>query len=103
VSEGYTSRTVQLKVRQFVSQDGDRLERSWVHNGVKKSVPIPPYAIVDLESAQKAYGDYINGGIVERFSNVMRRRESLLWKTYMLAWRTAQDTSVPEDEGCCSC
>jgi hypothetical protein len=98
VSEGYTSRSVQLKVRQFVPQEGDRLERSWVFNGAKKSVPIPPYAIVDLEAAQKAYGDYINGGIVECFSNIVRRRESLLWRTYMLAWRTAQDPTVSEEE-----
>jgi hypothetical protein len=98
VSEGYTSRYVELRVRLFVPQEGDKLERTWFFNGVKKSVPIPPYAIVDLDAAQQAYTEYINRGIVECFNSVFKSRNSLLWKTYQFAWRYAQDQAVPEDE-----
>jgi hypothetical protein len=98
VSEGYTSRSVELRVRKFVPQEGDKLDRSWVHEGVRKSVPIPPYAIVDLEAAQKAYLEYINRGIVECFNKVLGSKDNLLWRTYNLAWNCAQDPAVPQDE-----
>jgi hypothetical protein len=98
VSEGYTSQFVKLRVRRFVPQDGDKLERSWVYNGERKSVRIPPYAIVDLEAAQAEYSDYIERGIAECFSSVIRSKDSLLWKTYSLAWRTAQDPDVSDEE-----
>jgi hypothetical protein len=98
VSEGYTKRAVELRVRRFVPQAGDRLERSWVHNGVKKSVPIPPYAIVDLDEAQRAYETYINDGMAECFSSVLGPKDSLVWRTYYVAWRMAQDPKVPPNE-----
>jgi hypothetical protein len=98
VSEGFTSRSVELRVRQFVPQEGDKLERTWVFNGIKKSVPIPPYAIVDLDAAQKSYTEYINRGVVECVNKVMKSRDGLLRRTYGLAWSHAQNPAVPEDE-----
>ncbi|PKS06558.1 hypothetical protein jhhlp_007306 [Lomentospora prolificans] len=98
VSEGYTGRPVELRVRKFIPQDGDKLERSWVANGAKKSVTIPPYAIVDLEAARNAYSEHIDRGIVDCFSAIVKPRNTLLWKTYVLAWKMAQDTQVSKDE-----
>src|SRR5687768_4664569 len=60
ISEGYTTKPVRLRVRRFVPQIGDKLHRTWVHDGHKKSVPIPPYAIIDLDEAQQAYHEHIN-------------------------------------------
>lgn len=98
VSEGYTSRAVELRVRRFITQDGDKLERSWVANGVKKSVAIPPYAIVDLEAARKAYAEHIDRGILECFKAVLKPQHDLLWKTYALAWKMSQDRNASNDE-----
>jgi hypothetical protein len=98
VSEGYTSRSVELRVRRFVPQDGDKLDRSWVVNGEKRSVPIPPYAIVDLDAARKAYSEHIDRGIMECFKTVLEPHDNLLWKTYALAWRMCQDQDLPRDE-----
>lgn len=98
VSEGYTSRPVELRVRRFVPQDGDKLDRSWVVNGVKKSVAIPPYAIVDLDAARKAYAEHIERGIVECFKAVLRPGDGLLWRTYAMAWKMSQDPTVSNDE-----
>lgn len=98
VSEGYTNRAVELRVRRFIPQDGDKLERSWVVNGVKKSVAIPPYAIVDLEAARKAYAEHIDRGILECFNAVLKPHHDLLWKTYALAWKMSQDRNASNDE-----
>ncbi|SPN96749.1 uncharacterized protein DNG_00269 [Cephalotrichum gorgonifer] len=98
VSEGYTGRSVELRVRQFVPQDGDKLERSWVVNGVKKSVAIPPYAIVDLEAARKSYAEHIDRGIVECLTAVVKPNDDLLWKTYRVAWKMSQDPAATNDE-----
>lgn len=98
VSEGYTRTPVELRVRQFCPQEGDKLTRSWVSNGSKKSVDIPPYAIVDLEAARKAYSEHIDHGIVDSFSAVVKSRNDLIWKTYDMAFKMARDTSVSRDE-----
>lgn len=98
VSEGYTRRPVELRVRRFIPQEGDKLERSWVVNGVRRSVSIPPYAIVDLEAARKAYSEHIDRGITECLEAIVKSRRSLLWKTYDLAWQMAQDEKVSKDE-----
>lgn len=98
VSEGYTGRPVELRVRRFIPQDGDRLDRSWVVNGVKKSVAIPPYAIVDLDAAKSAYAKHIERGIGECFQAVLKPDDGLLWRTYFMAWRMSQDRTVSDDE-----
>ncbi|OLN94317.1 hypothetical protein CCHL11_02948 [Colletotrichum chlorophyti] len=103
VWEGYTDNmSVQLHVREFVPQQGDKLERSWVANGVKKSVPIPPFAITDLDEAQTAYQNYIKRGVVECFNSVVKSvmgaRDHLLFATYRKAWELSQDPRTAQDE-----
>lgn len=97
VSDGLTSRPVELRVRQFVPQEGDRLERSWMANGMKKTVKIPPYAIVDLDGARTAYDGYIKGGLVECCKRVLGPQDDLLWKTYAMAFEMLRNNSLPED------
>ncbi|KAF4774829.1 hypothetical protein HER10_EVM0003810 [Colletotrichum scovillei] len=103
--EGYTpsSMWVQLSVREFVPQPGDKLERTWVtEEGEKKSVAIPTYAITNLDDAQTAYEDYIKRGVVECFNSVVESvmgvRDRLLFETYLKAWKLSQDPSTAQDE-----
>jgi hypothetical protein len=100
VSEGYNRQTVDLRVRRFVPQDGDALERTWVYEGRTRKVGIPPYAIVNLEEAKHAYDDYIsnNGGIKECCTNLFSNKEKMLLGTYLLAIKTAQDPETPPKE-----
>lgn len=97
VSDGLTGRPVELRVRQFVPQEGDRLERSWMSNGMKKTVKIPPYAIVDLDGARTAYDGYIKGGLVECCKRVLGPQDDLLWKTYAMAFEMLRNNSLPDD------
>ncbi|TDZ60799.1 Satratoxin biosynthesis SC3 cluster transcription factor SAT20 [Colletotrichum trifolii] len=104
VADGYAPGiSIQLHVRQFIPQKGDKLERSWVtRDGVKKSVPIPPYAITDLEEAQSAYQEYIKKGVLEYFNTIIEgvigARNSLLYETYSKAWEVSQDPRTPPEE-----
>lgn len=98
VTEGYTGRSVGLRVRRFQPQEGDRLDRSWVSGGVKKSVKIPPFAIVDMESTKTAFDDYIKDGLIDCCKRLLGPREKLLWQTYALAIKLMGHDSTHESE-----
>lgn len=99
VSEGYTANSVELRVREFVPQEGDRLQRSWVtETGETRCVEIPPYALVDLDKARTAYSEYIKTGLVECCKKILGPREKLLWQTYGMALRLATDPKSSPQE-----
>ncbi len=99
VTEGYTDTSVQLVVREFVPQEGDRLERSWVSSdGRTRSVRIPPYAIVDPRAARVAYEAYIRKGLAECFKKLLGPGEKLLWRTYSMALKLQRDRTMPLKE-----
>lgn len=99
VTEGYTGKSVRLRVRQFQPQEGDKLKRSWVSpNGKKNEIEIPPYAIVDMEEAKAAFNRYIKLGLLDCCNHLLGSRDQLLWRTYTLAMKTAMDPSTPPSE-----
>lgn len=97
VSDGLTGKPVELRVRQFIPQEGDRLERSWMANGIKKTVKIPPFAIVDLDGARAAYDGYIKDGLVECCKRILGSTDELLWKTYAMAFDMLRSNSLSAD------
>ncbi|KAJ8124841.1 hypothetical protein O1611_g8800 [Lasiodiplodia mahajangana] len=98
VTEGYTEYAVELRVRQFVPQEGDSLERSWVHEGVRKKVVIPAYAIVNLEEAKGAYSSYISKSLPECCRKILGDKDKLLVATYWTALKATRDPSTDEKE-----
>lgn len=98
VTEGYTGHFIELRVRQFQPQKGDKLERSWFSNGERKSVPIPAFAIVDLEAAKGAFDTYIKRGLAECCKRLLGSKEKLLWRTYALGMKLMQVTSTDDKE-----
>lgn len=98
VSEGYTRGPVQLRVRRFIPQEGDALERSWVHDGRRRSVLVPPYAIVNLEEAKSTYTDHINEGLRECCRRIVSSKDKLIGGTYGLALRVMlAETTDPKE------
>jgi hypothetical protein len=97
VTEGYTNRSIHLQVRRFQPQDGDKLDRSWVSGGVKKSVTIPPFAIVDMESAKSAFDQHIKEGLWACCKQLLGPAK-LLWQTYALAIKLMTHPSTNESE-----
>ncbi|KAI1814466.1 hypothetical protein GGS20DRAFT_576820 [Poronia punctata] len=98
VTEGYTEYPVELRVREFVPQEGDSLHRSWVHEGEKKKVLIPAYAIVNLEEAKGAYSTYISRSLPECCKSVLSGKDKLLVGTYWAALKAVRDPACDEKE-----
>ncbi|KHO00008.1 uncharacterized protein MAM_01931 [Metarhizium album ARSEF 1941] len=97
ISTGYSTKSIELRVRKFVPQEGDKLERTWDFEGKKRSVKIPPYALMDLDDGKSAYMSYIRDAMGDTLQHVAQRSSGLLKKTYIQAFRMYQDPSMPED------
>ncbi len=98
MTEGYTNQPIELRVRQFVPQEGDSLTRTWVYEGEKKAVNIPPYAIVNLEEAKVAYDDYLKRNVFECCQALLSQKEKILLGTYLAAMKHAADPRTPQKE-----
>jgi hypothetical protein len=94
-TEGFTSASLELEVREFVPQKGDELERHWyIPGGIRKSVKVPCYAIADINTAQKAYADYINRSGAEFIKGCLENKDELLKRTYSAAFVAANDLNT---------
>ena len=80
-----------IEVRKFEPVEGDMLYRSWVVEGVKRKVWIPPYAIVDLEKAKQDFEDYTKRETDQFLKNAIDYKASLLRATYSIAVETLRD------------
>ncbi|KAH8717224.1 Satratoxin biosynthesis SC3 cluster transcription factor SAT20 [Beauveria bassiana] len=101
ISEGYSDSVVELQVRQFVPMEGDKLDRTWDYNGEKKSVRIPPFALIDTQKARKAFARHIDASVDDTLKNVIKTVEGTLGKwmrvTYLEAFRLAQRSDTPPE------
>ncbi|KKA31138.1 hypothetical protein TD95_000576 [Thielaviopsis punctulata] len=93
ISGGYTRAGVPVKVRKFKPVVGDKVVRTWVSNGVKKSVDIPTWAICDIKDAEAQYDRYLARGVAECLDTVLQERDPLLRETYHIAFSILQDKS----------
>lgn len=90
---------MQLEVRRFIPQEGDKLERSWIApSGERKRVEIPPYAICNTKAAKDQYIHYIDTAMVECFNSILGPADDLLMRTYRLALARHANLSVSEKE-----
>jgi hypothetical protein len=76
---------MKFHVKEFVPQTGDKLERSWVHQGTRQSVPIPPFALARLEDAKQAYEQHITATESGALKRVLGLSSPLLRETYEFA------------------
>lgn len=97
VAEGYSDEVLKLRVQEFIPQDGDKLERSWHHDGVAKSVKIPPFALVDLEDGKAAYMKHIHNSMNQAFGKILGRPGGLIYKTYQQTLQHCKNRSTPMD------
>ncbi|KAL2270893.1 hypothetical protein VTJ83DRAFT_264 [Remersonia thermophila] len=99
VTEGYTGQSVELQVRRFRPQDGDKLKRSWVSkDGRRHEVDIPAFAIVNLDEAKAKFDHYIKDGLINCCQNFLGPQRGLLWQTYNAAIKLAKNPSTAPSE-----
>jgi hypothetical protein len=97
VSEGYSKQVLELKVRQFVPQEGDKLERTWDDNGTKRSVMIPPYALMNMDEVKVAYERYIRDSMIDAMPKFIGPPGELISMTYRYAWQMCKSPSTPSE------
>ncbi|POR31222.1 Uncharacterized protein TPAR_08564 [Tolypocladium paradoxum] len=97
VSAGYSPRCIELQVRRFIPQDGDKLVRTWDYRGMRKSVAIPPYALIDLDAAKSMYTMHIQDIMTDTIQKSLDRPQGLLCKTYLRAVRLMRHPSTSMD------
>lgn len=97
VSAGYSPRCIELQVRRFIPQDGDKLVRTWDYQGMRKSVAIPPYALIDLDAAKSTYSMHIQDIMTDTIQKSLDRPQGLLCKTYLRAVRLMRHPSTSMD------
>ncbi|PFH56145.1 hypothetical protein XA68_17007 [Ophiocordyceps unilateralis] len=97
VSAGFSTKCIELQVRKFIPQDGDKLARTWDHNGTKKSVEIPPYALINYEVTKLTYSAHIQDIMTDTIRHVLDTSGGLLDRTYFQAVQVMRDPSTPPD------
>lgn len=98
ISEGFSNTYMLFEVREFVPQKGDKLERSWVHQGSRRSVPVPPFALTKLESAKEAYRRHMRATESGAVNEVVGRSSSLMRRTYEFADAMRSDPRLGQPE-----
>ncbi|PHH81697.1 hypothetical protein CDD83_3505 [Cordyceps sp. RAO-2017] len=97
VSAGYSMRCIELQVRKFIPQDGDKLVRTWDFQGTRRSVAIPPYALIDLEETKSTYSAHIQDIMTDTIQHVLERPDGLLCETYFRAVQLMSSPSTSVD------
>lgn len=97
VSEGYSDHAVELQVRQFVPIAGDKLERTWSYEGEKKAVSIPPFALIDMDKARKAFAQHVDNSIVDTLKKKAAPEMRMIYATYLAAHRLAQQKDLDSE------
>ncbi|VUC34450.1 unnamed protein product [Clonostachys rosea] len=96
IGEGFSDATLEVVVRRFIPQEGDKLDRSWYHNGEKKSVAIPPFALVELETVKASYLGHIHGSMNQAFAKICGRR-GLIYRTYQQSLHLCKVGNLPRE------
>ncbi|CAH0026566.1 unnamed protein product [Clonostachys rhizophaga] len=96
ISEGFSDETLDVVVKEFIPIEGDKLERSWYHNGEKKTVSIPPFALVELETVKAAYLRHIHRSMNQAFAKILGRR-GLIYRTYQQSVKLCKKQQIPNE------
>lgn len=73
------------------------MARTWDHNGIRKSISIPPYALVNLETTKATYATHIQATMMETIQKVLGRIDGLLPVTYLRAVQLMRHPSISAD------
>ena len=83
-----------LRVREFIPQEGDSLARTWKTNGVRKYYYCAPYAIVNMEQTGIELMRFVDKNIETSIQYYIDDTHKLFWPTYAMACRQSQFAEV---------
>ncbi|PHH64553.1 hypothetical protein CDD81_4332 [Ophiocordyceps australis] len=97
VSAGALPRWIELRVREFIPRDGDKLCRTWDYKGTQKSVVVPPFALVDFTAAKMAYSEHIQDIMNDAIPSLAQASDGLLADTYTRAVELMDAATTPPE------
>ncbi|RSL96381.1 hypothetical protein CEP52_011519 [Fusarium oligoseptatum] len=89
-----------IKVREFIPLPGDCLDETWVKDGETIVHPLPPYAIANMKEAADAIALMVER---EAWNYLWKsvgslEEDSLIWETYLAAFRRANTAPSQEEQ-----
>jgi hypothetical protein len=94
VTQDRGSSAFKLHVKEFIPMEGDRLQKDWMHNGVRKVRKLPPYAIADIRAATKEIQNFVDNNAASYIEDDLDESDKLIWNTYSMAFRCARFTQA---------
>lgn len=74
--------------------EGDRLQKDWVHNGIRKFRILPPYAIADIKAATKEIENFVDNNAASYIEDDLDESDRLIWNTFSMAFRCTHFAQV---------
>ena len=94
VTQGFSRVRERIEVREFIPVEGDSLEEVWNSGGVLKRHKCPNYAVANVEKAGQDLRQFIDDNVVEYIIGAVGQSDTLLWRTYVMAFKQSQEAPV---------
>ncbi|KAJ3544754.1 hypothetical protein NM208_g2887 [Fusarium decemcellulare] len=90
----------QIKVRKFIPLPGDLLDETWVKDGETIVYRLPTYAIANMNEAADSIAQMVEREASNYLWNTVGslERDSLIWETYLAAFRRANTAPSLEEQ-----
>jgi hypothetical protein len=83
-----------LKVKRFIPEKGDAIERRWKTNGVEQSFKCEPYAIADMAEAGQTLSQFADDSLEPSIRFYIGGTNNLLSQTYSMAYKYSSIAEV---------
>ena len=85
-----------LRVRRFVPEEHDKLQREWKTRGVAKHYECSNYAIENMRQTCKDFCNFVDGSIEESINYYIDESDWLLHRTYHMAFSYSAQPNVSD-------
>ncbi|KAK7422988.1 hypothetical protein QQX98_001278 [Neonectria punicea] len=91
-----------FRVRQFVPQEGDSLERTWLskQTGVRKYHPVTPYGLLSMKEAAKSFSKSLDNDMDTIIDEIAGVEKTWLAETYRMAHKHSKEAESRSERIC---
>lgn len=85
-----------FRVRQFVPQEGDSLERTWLskQTGDRRYHPVTPYGFLSMKEAAKSFSKSLDNDMDMIIDEIVGVEKTWLAETYRMAHKHSKEAEV---------
>jgi hypothetical protein len=91
---GSSRARITVCVKEYIPQEGDVQTYAWFDGGVKKTLSVPPFALVVLNLTSEHMRLYIDRFGTTYIEDIIDDSNQILWRTFEIAHRTAEVGTV---------